>query len=252
MKIRNLVVVGLCMLAGMSVFAKPNEDLINAVMAGDAAAVRDALEKGAKINMWNKGEMPILLAAKADDAAVIKELLRPEWQLASKKQNGISNAFLYAVSTGKKNAVEAFVNSDCEIDTSLAQGNYRDVLTVAAANCHADVVDILVNKYRAKYDRPNSKILGIEAKNNEYYTAALWAAEEELGDIDELLEKGRLEKEESFGPGVVTSLKAEIKTPQDRQYWQGKRQECKRIMKKMQTLNVEKAQRQISQGFKKK
>ena len=233
-----------------SLFAKTDKALVQAVEQGDVPAVRAMLESGADVNTWNKGKTPIFLATENDDGAMVRELLNPQWNIDIKKTSGAADAFLSAVWNGKTNAVEAFINAEYDIPAVAAKRSAQDVLVIAAGQCHAGVVDLLVKKYKSRYDQPNSKFLGQEARNHEYYEDALLMAKQQMQNIEALLQTGTWEESESFGVGVTTKLVAEIKTPEDEQYWQDKQEQCGEIIAKMKHLSSERTKKQIAAKFK--
>ena len=182
MKIRRTILLsalGLPLIAGASFGADTNRALIDAVKAGDRAAVHALLDAGKDANAAQPdGTTALFWAATRNDVQLVERLLRAGADVKARNDYGATP--LYVAATNADEAVAAKL-LDAKADSNAALISGETPLMEAARRGKIGVVRLLL----ARGANPNAK------ESNGGQTALMWAISERHAPVvEELLRRG--------------------------------------------------------------
>ena len=159
------------LLTSAAASAAPDTRLIDAVKAGDRAAIRALIDRGIDVNAPEPdGTTALHWSARADDLETVHLLLRARANAGAANRNRITPLSLAAVN-GNTAMISALVAAGAEVDFRLPQG--QTALMLAARAGHVAAVETLL---AAGADvNAREQLLG--------ETALIWAAAEDHADV---------------------------------------------------------------------
>ncbi len=123
--------------------ASSDDDLVMAARAGDVAAVKHLLDKGANIEARWVGRSSLTAAAENGHCQVIKLLLGKGAQVDGRDNSGKTGLVL-AAANGHLRAVELFLEAGADITARDSQS--QNALILSAEGGHSKVVQLLLQK----------------------------------------------------------------------------------------------------------
>jgi ankyrin repeat protein len=116
--------------------------LLKAAEAGDSAAVKILLDKGANVNVVDDtGRTPLTFAAEKGSAEIVKMLLAGHANVNAATETGVTS-LIYAASEGHADVVTMLLAAKARVNATTDSGH--TALTFAAWNGHADVARLLL------------------------------------------------------------------------------------------------------------
>lgn len=131
-----------------------DDDLLTAAAAGDAAAIRDALERGADVDARGPGRASaLLLAARSGNDDAVRALIEAGADVDAQDDASL-NPFLLGCITNRVGLVRLMVAAGCDLERRTRFGG--NGLTPASEKGHVDVVRHLVEETPINVNHTNN------------------------------------------------------------------------------------------------
>ena len=121
--------------------------LMTAARAGNAAAVRALLDRGADVQARasrRKGQTALMWAAAENNAAVVKLLVEAGADVRERSRAGAFSPFLFAVRGGHVAAARALLDAGAPVNEALPDGT--SALVLAVINAHYELAAALLDR----------------------------------------------------------------------------------------------------------
>jgi len=129
------------------------QDIIDLVERNDLAAVKSALEKGAKVNMQDKNKRSLLLIATINQQLEMAKLLVVHGADVNMQADNLDSPFLYAGASGQTDLVKLYLVNGARFDVFNRYNG--SALIPACERGHIETVKVLVNTKGFPVDHVN-------------------------------------------------------------------------------------------------
>ncbi len=119
------------------------QDIIELVERNDLAGVKNALQKGAKVNAQDNNKRSLLLIATVNQQLEMAQLLVAHGADVNMQADNLDSPFLYAGASGQTALVKLYLASGARFD--VFNRYHGSALIPACERGHVDIVKILVD-----------------------------------------------------------------------------------------------------------